>query len=355
MKLSKFSQYAQAAAQASQFEAIRSRAQGSSILVTGGTGLVGQAFVKVLDAYVHDADAHLYLSVRNKERAAAQFADLRTQNVHFIGFGDVEELVAQGVKFTHIVHLASPATPHDFNKHTLDVLETNVIQTRFLLDIAAAQSAHFILASTLEIYGNVAPTSDSEDLYLTEDMQGVIDNVNPRAIYPESKRLAENLCSIHSNMNSGLASVARISHTFGPGFAATDDRVQNQFIRKATSGDNIVLQSDGSLRRTYTYSLDVGTALAAIMFRENAQEFAAYNISAMENMISIRQLAEITLEAANRSPEDLVFDLPEGTQMWSGNRGGLIPDTTKIATIGWSAQYDVLKGLQETIDSFLND
>lgn len=353
MQSSKFAEFANKAAAGLDTTKLNEFTSESKILITGGTGLVGQSFVRVLDAFTAPAGATLYLSVRNEQRARAQFSDLATANVEYIAFADVTDLANAGVKFTHIVHMASPATPHDFSEHIMDVLHANVDQTNTLLDVAHATGAHFVMASTLEIYGDIPLPDQNSDLLLTEDMQGVVNNLAPRAIYPESKRLAENLCAIHSNMRGGRASIARISHTFGPGFADTDDRVQNQFLRQATSGQEIVLQSDGSMRRTYTYSLDVGTALVAIMLRKNASELAAYNIAAVDNMISIRQLAELTLEAADRQPSELRFDIPTGAPMWSGNRGGLVPATGKLESeTGWRSQYSVLAGLREVIATF---
>lgn len=349
MKLSNFRDYAQAHVDSLPDSLREQFDSGTSVLVTGGTGLVGQAFVWALDALTSASGGAIYLVVRNKKRAQATFKDLRTKAIHFISFDEVEPLVVQGTSFSHIVHMASPATPHDFNLHIMDVLEANVNQTNKLLEVASAANAHFVMASTLEIYGNIPLEDEGTDLHVTEEMQGKIDNLNPRSIYPETKRLAENLCAIHTGMNGGRASIARISHTFGPGFAATDDRVQNQFIRKAAAGQEIVLQSDGSMRRTYTYSLDVASALLTIMARPNSGVLGTYNIAAEQNMISIRQLAEFTLEAAGQEPGNLVFDIPEGQAMWSSNRGGLVPECTRLRELGWEAKYSVLDGMRETI------
>ena len=53
------------------------------VLVTGGTGLVGQAFVYTLDALTARVGGGIHLVVRDKERAQRKFTDLQTENVRF--------------------------------------------------------------------------------------------------------------------------------------------------------------------------------------------------------------------------------------------------------------------------------
>ena len=69
-----------------------------------------------------------------------------------------------------------------------------------------------------------------------------------------------------------------------------DGRAFSEFIRNVIHGEDIVLQSDGSAERTYTYVADaIGAMLLA--FTKGTEHY--YNIANLNNLISIRDLAQL--------------------------------------------------------------
>lgn len=60
----------------------------------------------------------------------------------------------------------------------------------------------------------------------------------------------------------------KLCHTLGPGILLDDGRAFAEFIDCALKGKDIILHSDGSAMRTYTYTADAINAFFIIMEKE---------------------------------------------------------------------------------------
>ena len=67
--------------------------------------------------------------------------------------------------------------------------------------------------------------------------------------------------SSYSHLYSLQATILRFGHIYGPGMALDDERVQADFAAKVFRGEDLVLNSDGSAVRTYTYVADAVSGL----------------------------------------------------------------------------------------------
>lgn len=114
-----------------------------------------------------------------------------------------------------------------------------------------------LFLSSGEIYGS-APRRESG---FTEEETGQIDPMNPRSCYPESKRAAETMVAAWVKQYDTDALVARLCHVYGPSIARSNSRADAQFLRKAVSGEDIVMKSDGSQVRSFLYVRDAAEAL----------------------------------------------------------------------------------------------
>ena len=86
--------------------------EGSNILITGATGLIGGSLVDVL-MNVH---CQVYTLGRNEERAKKRFADYwDNDSFHFIK-GDVTKPLSCNINFDYIIHAASNASPNFFKE-----------------------------------------------------------------------------------------------------------------------------------------------------------------------------------------------------------------------------------------------
>src|SRR6185436_16563634 len=98
-------------------------------------------------------------------------------------FSIIESNVAEAplVESEVIYHLASPASPVDYDRLPLETLAANSQGTWRLLDIARQTGAHVTYTSTSEIYGDPLVHPQPETYW------GNVDPVGPRACYDEAK------------------------------------------------------------------------------------------------------------------------------------------------------------------------
>ena len=136
-------------------------------------------------------------------------------------------------KIDYIFHLASPASPIDYQKLPLKTMLANSIGTLNMLKLAKKNNAKFLLTSTSEIYGNPLEHPQKETYW---------GNVNPigiRSCYDESKRFAEALTmTFHRKYNVDIR-ISRIFNTYGPRMRIDDGRAIPNFIVQSLKNEPI--------------------------------------------------------------------------------------------------------------------
>ena len=174
---------------------------------------------------------------------------------------------------------------------------------------------------------------------------GYVDCASVRACYPSSKRAAETLCMSYVEEYHADVVIARLSHTYGPGFTESDNRVFAQFIRNVLRGEDIVLKSKGEAFRSWLYVVDAAHAILRLLM--DGEKGNAYNVAHSESNISIRQLAELIAGKAHRK---VVFDIPEDALQ--GNTTPITKatfNTDKLKALGWKPLFDVEQGFEHTL------
>ena len=130
-----------------------------------------------------------------------------------------------------IFHLASPASPVDYDRLPLETLAANSIGTWRLLEVARAAGAHFTFVSTSEVYGDPLVHPQPETYW------GNVDPVGPRACYDEAKRFGEALVTSMRRVNGVQATIVRLFNTYGPRMRLDDGRVVPALISAALAGE----------------------------------------------------------------------------------------------------------------------
>ena len=201
----------------------------------------------------------------------------------------------------------------------------------------------YLFISSREIYGQ--PLDNQE--YFSEDSSGFIDQLVPRNAYAEGKKAAENMC-VGFNKEFGVnTKIVRLAHTYGPGMSIYDGRVQADFLKNLVKGEDILLKSDGSSVRTYTYISDAVNAMFKIILKSNEM---VYNVSDERNEVSIRQLAEIIAAIPDKKLE-LIFDIEDDSDRgYAPFKFGLLSSEKIRKELGWEAKYSVKEGFKRTYD-----
>ncbi|WP_044073025.1 NAD-dependent epimerase/dehydratase family protein [Prevotella pectinovora] len=311
-----------AAAAALPWEKLEDR----NILVTGATGLIGGCLVEILMAH-RERSYHVFAAGRDEKRAHARFARYwQDERFHFIKF-DVSEPLAGDAVFHYIIHAASNASPVFFAKSPVEIIKSNVYGTANLIDYGRNHGMErFLYVSSGEIYGQ-----GTGEKAFTETDSGYVDCATPRACYPSSKRAAETLCVAYAEEYGVDAVIVRPSHTYGPHFTGSDNRVFCQFIRNVLRGEDIVMKSDGSQMRSWCYVADCALAMLYVLL--NGERGNAYNIADTSSVFSIREMAETLAHQAGRK---VVFAIPEDAEKKVFTKiSYAVFATDKLEALGW--------------------
>lgn len=318
-----------------------------TILVTGATGRLGMYIVEALNKA--DIDWNLNLDIialaRSEEKLSKVFGqELKLPNIHTL-VQDITEPICWEGTIDYIFHTAGAASPMDFSTAPIDTLWGHVQGTRNILELAKENHTKKVLyVSTVETYGEWKSEEG-----IKEDDMGPMRCDNARACYPEAKRLCETMLACYK-AQYGIDFVGvRLCHTFGPGISLEDGRAFAEFIKDVVEEKDIVLQSDGSATRTYTYVADaIGAMLIA--FTKGKDEY--YNIANLDNLISIRDLAELIASLDLKNKCKVVFSGGGGNLKYLPFKLGIM-NVDRITEIGWKPHVGLKDAFQYTIDSFL--
>lgn len=221
-------------------------------MVTGGAGFIGSHLterllneghdVVVLDNFitgrVENLNAHPNLKVVRQD--VTDFIDIE---------GDLDA----------VFHLASPASPLDFERYPIQVLKAGALGTHKTLGLAKHKRARYLLASTSEVYGD--PLVHPQP----ETYRGNVNPIGVRGVYDEAKRYAEALTMAYHRMHQVDTRIVRIFNTYGPRMRFDDGRVIPSFVHCARNGFDLPIFGDGMQTRSFCYVDDTVSMLLHVL------------------------------------------------------------------------------------------
>lgn len=323
----------------------------STVLVTGATGRLGMYIVEAVSKANIDWNLNITILAlaRSREKLQEVFGSSLQLPYIYALVQDITEPIAWERKVDYIFHTAGLASPQDFTDRPVDTLWGHVQGTRNVLELAREKNTEKVLyVSTVEIYGDW-----KEERGIREDDMGVMKCDCARDCYPEAKRLCETMLASYEAQYGVSYVGVRLCHTFGPGISLDDGRAFSEFIRNVIEGEDIVLQTQGLAARTYTYVADaIGAVLLA--FTKGKEHY--YNIANPDNLISIRDLAELIagLDTGGR------VRVRYGGQENGANGKKLqylpfhlgIMNVDRIMALGWHPQTGLEDAFRYTLESF---
>ena len=300
-------------------------------LVTGGAGFIGTNLVeKLLDKgeYVISLDNFLTGSSKNNSNF------INNPNFKFV-YHDVLKPI--DIFANKIWHLASPASPKDYQKDPILTSKINFFGTLNMLELARKYNSKIVFTSTSEIYGK--SNGDEQD----EFNNGILDTSNERSCYFESKRIAESLIFDFIRLYKIDAKVARIFNTYGPYMSKSDGRVVSNFIYQGLSEQNLTIAGDGLQTRTFCYVSDIVDGLFKFM---DADISGPINLGSI-NEIGIRELAELICKKLNISKNFIFYDVSKSEPF---KRRPSILSAKKM--LNWEPKINLENGIEKTIEFF---
>ncbi|MBO4336566.1 MAG: NAD-dependent epimerase/dehydratase family protein [Lachnospiraceae bacterium] len=328
------------------------RMKGSTIVVTGATGLVGSMLVRSLACInrVHGLGMTIIPLIRSLKKAEGMFGQLLYRKDIRVICADVTDPLDIEGSVDFIIHCASVTASKTFVSKPVETIETSIRGTENILKLAREkQIKSMVYISSMEAFGITDPGLDR----IREEDLGYIDVTNVRSSYSEGKRMCELLCTCYAYEYGVPVKAARLAQTFGAGVPAEESRVFAQFIKSAMAGEDIVLHTRGESFGNYCYTADaVYGILTILLLGEHSNVYTVVN---PETTIRIKDMAAMVAESFSQGRSKVVFDIPVDAGMY-----GYAPDVTmhlcadKLMTLGWKpvyGLYDMYKRMKDSWES----
>lgn len=316
-----------------------------SILITGGAGFIGSAFMRMY-LPVHKDWQFINLDALTYAGDLSKLEDFNlSKNYSFIK-GDIRdrkllETVFEEYNIDMVINFAAESHVDNSINNALVFLDTNIIGTYNLLDVALKfwsnsekmKEARFIQISTDEVYGSLSNNQNSS----TES-----DNLLPNSPYSASKASSELICRSYY-MTFGLpVIITRSSNNFGP--YQNKEKLIPKIIFNALNNEPIPIYGDGNNIRDWIYVDDNCEAIMRVLQKGQIGEI--YNIGG-NNELSNNQIVD-TILAKLEKPNELKTYVKD--RLGHDNRYSLNSD--KLHLLGWNPTVDFEDALGLTIQHY---
>ncbi len=308
--------------------------QHKRILVTGGAGFIGSHLCERLVSAGHDVVCvdNLFTGSRGNIRHL-----LNRDGFEFIRHDTIQPLL---VDVDQIYNLACPASPVHYQHNPVKTIQTNVVGTYNMLELARQVRARILQASTSEVYGD--PTVHPQP----ETYWGNVNPTGPRSCYDEGKRCAETLLTDYHLQNRVEVRIARIFNTYGPRMALNDGRVISNFMIQAIKGEPLTVYGDGLQTRSFCYVDDTVRGLIALMAYEGPDAPKPVNLGNPHESTMLelaRSIIELSASSSTVVHQPLPQDDPRQRR----------PDVSRAAEVlGWRPTTELSTGLKRTLEDF---
>jgi dTDP-glucose 4,6-dehydratase len=322
-----------------------------NILVTGGAGFIGSAFIRYiltrlngfggkivnLDALTYAGNLENLKEVENDPRYFFQKGDIRNQTL--VEYLCVEQEIDTIIHFAAESHVdRSIFGPQAF-------LETNVIGTFALLEVVRKlPHIHFHHVSTDEVYGCLGDTG-----YFTETSP-----YKPNSPYSASKAASDHFVRSYASTYKISTCISNCSNNYGP--YHFPEKLIPLMILNCLKDIELPVYGDGSNVRDWLFVDDHAKALWMLL--EKGKKGETYNIGGEAEWTNINLIHEIIAllsKMLNKHPstfEKLITFVKDRP----GHDFRYAIDCSKIKReIGWSPDHSFTEGINKTVNWYLTN
>ena len=303
------------------------------VLVTGGLGFIGSAFVRALAAdgrRVLNVDLDTYAG---DERRIAGVGDGMVETVRL----DVASPELAGVvreeRPALVVHFAAESHVTRSEDAPEVFFHANVEGTRVVLDAAEAAGCRVLHMSTDEVYGPCPadPFREADKL----PGEGLATSA-----YARSKALADDLARSYAERVDVV--VARPTNCIGPW--QHPEKAVPRWATRALRGERLPVWGDGEQVRDWMFVEDAVSALR--LLAERGERGEVYNVGPQAEGVPNVEIARAIARAAGQDEASVYlshYDRPQHDRRYA-------VATDRIAGLGWHASRSLEAAIAETVE-----
>jgi dTDP-glucose 4,6-dehydratase len=301
-----------------------------NVLVTGGAGFIGSAYVRyrlenhpefrvrVLDklTYAGREENLQGLDSERLELVVADIADPEAVRRALDGCGAILNFAAE----THVDR--SIEAPGEF-------IQTDVYGTYVLLEAARETGIRHVQISTDEVYGSIEEGSFTEQSPL-----------DPSSPYSASKAGGDMMVGAYRNTYGTEALIVRGSNNYGP--RQYPEKLIPLCVLNALAGDPLPVYGDGMQVRNWLWVEDFASAIDTVL--DFGQPGEVYNVGGPDELPNIEVVRRI-LELTGRD-ESLISYVTD--RLGHDRRYSLA--AAKTEALGWKAAVGFDEGIERTVE-----
>jgi dTDP-glucose 4,6-dehydratase len=322
-------------------ESLWEEMRGSCLFLTGGTGFFGCWLVESFLAANRQFNlgARITVLTRSPEAFREKCPHLTGDSALTLLRGDVSNFDFPPGEYPYMIHAATEASARMIAEQPHHMLATILDGTRRSLDFATTHGTRkYLLTSSGAVYGEQPP----ELTHIPEDFPGAPDPVRASSVYAEGKRAAELMCAVYQAALPIECKIARCFAFVGPHLPLDAHFAVGNFLRDAMREEPILVEGDGTPKRSYMYAADLAIWLWTMLFIAPALD--PINVGSNES-ISIRELAQAVPNAIGSPSQVRIAKSPQpGIPLRQ-----YVPSVTKAAEkLGLTCSVALDEALQRT-------
>ena len=305
------------------------------ILVTGGAGFIGSAFIRLAvktGAFTRIVNYDKLTYAGNLENLAEIDSDPRYRFVR----GDICDRAAVEAAFSEtapdaVVHFAAESHVDRSILSPEPVVETNVKGSFTLLEAARRHKVQrFVHVSTDEVYGSIDEPHDADESY----------PLKPSSPYSASKAGSDLLALSYFTTYKMPVVVTRASNNYGP--YQFPEKLIPLMISNALEDKSLPIYGDGMQIRDWLFVDDHCRAILSVL--NKGREGEVYNIGGSLALPNVEVVHKIL--AATGKPVSLMKTVAD--RPGHDRRYALTSEKVERET-GWKPEMEFEKGLAETV------
>ncbi|MDD5438208.1 MAG: GDP-mannose 4,6-dehydratase [Patescibacteria group bacterium] len=315
-----------------------------NVIVTGGAGFMGSHLCSRLikDHNVICVDNFITSSVSNIDHLLREphFEFINhdiTQPIELSRQKELERFRIDVNGIQEIYHLACPISKKHFDDFKIATVLTNSVGVKHVLDIAVANQAKVLYASSSVLYGN-RPSGHA----VKETDECHLNHLTTRGAYDEGKRFSEAILQTYADVYGLDIKIARIFRTYGPRMKIFDGNLIPDMVLNALDGKDIIISGDEETRTSLCNVKDTVDGLIRLM--SSPIDLTLVNLGSDQEMRLV-SVAQKILNITGSASRVRFSSQPQG-YIDPG-----LPDITRAKELlGWVPLIRLDDGLKEMVD-----